>query len=199
MANDQLIRFYTGTGTDDRGRTIADVWRFSTDELEDVHDYIQWLFPLAERSAFNPAAPLVDAETARRFQSDAVLRKNLERSLELMLEFYDLAEPSDRLERRRPWLTPHNHNFLRLTRMLKSLSCSARAIAPPNCSRASRRPIASTRTSSARRRFSIGERPSYPEEGYSHPHPAPRTPHLAPHSYRSASTGSTRAARRAGM
>ena len=129
MANEKLLRFYSGEGTDDRDRTIADIWCYSHNELEGVHDYIQWLFPLAERSAFNPAAPLLDAETIQRFQEDDALRRNVERSLGVMLDFYGLALVGNRIvraktfaERSRNWLTPQNHNFLRLTRVLKSLS-----------------------------------------------------------------------------
>ena len=129
MANEKLLRFYSGEGTDDRDRTIADIWCYSHNELEGVHDYIQWLFPLAERSAFNPAAPLLDAETIQRFQEDDALRRNVERSLGVMLDFYGLALVGNRIvraktfaERSRNWLTPQNHNFLRLTRILKSLS-----------------------------------------------------------------------------
>ena len=129
MANDKLLQFYSGEGTDDRGRGIADIWCFSHAELESVHDYIQWLFPLAERSAFNPGAPLLDAETIRRFQEEDALRKNVERSLSLMLDFYGLSLVANRIvraktfaDRSRQWLTPQNHNFLRLTRVLKSLS-----------------------------------------------------------------------------
>ena len=129
MPNESLLRFYAGKGTDDRGRTIADIWGYSHEELEDVHDYIQWLFPLADASAFNPGAPLLDDETVARFRRDEVLRTNLERSLRVMLEFYGLAIAGQEIlrvpsfgERSRNWLTPGNHNFLRLTRMLKSLS-----------------------------------------------------------------------------
>src|SRR3954467_6467146 len=129
MPNEKLITFYEGTGTDDRGRRIDEIWRFSHEELESVHDYIQWLFPLMERSAFNPGAPLVDDDTIARFQEDAVLRDNLERSLRVMLDFYGLAIAGHEIlrvptfsARSRNWLTPHNHNFLRLTRILKSLS-----------------------------------------------------------------------------
>lgn len=129
MANDTLLRFYAGKGTDDRGRTIADIWAYSHDALESVHDYIQWLFPLADASAFNPGAPLLDDETIGRFRRDVTLRGNLERSLRVMLDFYGLAIAGQEIlrvpsfgERSRNWLTPGNHNFLRLTRILKSLS-----------------------------------------------------------------------------
>lgn len=113
MANDQLLQFYAGTGTDNRGRTIEDIWRFTPEELEDVHDYIQWLFPLTAPSAFNPDAPLLDDETIARFRADPVLRERVARSLDVMLAFYRGS---------REWLTPHNHNFLRLTRILTSLT-----------------------------------------------------------------------------
>jgi hypothetical protein len=129
MPNAKLITFYGGKGTDDRGRRIDEIWRFSHEELESVHDYIQWLFPLAERSVFNPGAPLLDDDTIAHFRDDATLRKNLERSLRVMLDFYGLAIAGHEIlrvptfgARSRNWLTPHNHNFLRLTRILKSLS-----------------------------------------------------------------------------
>ena len=129
MPNEKLIAFYRGTSGDDRGRRIDEIWSFSHEELEAVHDYIQWLFPLAERSAFNPGAPVLDEETIARFREDDVLRANLERSLRVMLDFYGLAIAGHEIlrvptfsARSRVWLTPHNHNFLRLTRILKSLS-----------------------------------------------------------------------------
>ena len=129
MANEKLLAFYRGKGTDDRGRRIDEIWSFSHEELESVHDYIQWLFPLAERSAFNPGAPLLDDETIARFRGDDAMRANLERSLRVMLDFYGLAIAGHEIlrvptfsARSRVWLTPHNHNFLRLTRILKSLT-----------------------------------------------------------------------------
>src|SRR3954463_3005118 len=128
MANERLLRFYEGAGTDDRGRRIDEIWRFTNDELETVHDYIQWLFPLAERSAFNHGAPLLDDETIDEFANNETLHRNVEHSLRVMLDFYGLAIAGAEIlrvptftERSRNWLRPGNHNFLRLTRMIKSL------------------------------------------------------------------------------
>ena len=45
-----LLRFYAGTGPDDRGRFLREIHQWPDDELEHTHDYIQWLFPLAERN-----------------------------------------------------------------------------------------------------------------------------------------------------
>lgn len=127
--NFTLVEFYAGRGKDAAGRRLEDVWRFSHAELEGNHDYIQWLFPLLERSAFNPYAPVLDAATIERFRSVEMLKQNLERSLAVMLDFYGLGIAGERIarsagfdERAANWLTPFNHNFLRLTRMLKSLS-----------------------------------------------------------------------------
>ena len=135
MTNDcsRLVAFYRGSGTDDRGRTIDHVLAFSLDRMEAVHDYIQWLFPLDVRSGVNPDAPLVDARCQDEFATDSVLRATLRRALERMLEFYGLllvqegdeapqvVRSPDFGRRAAVWLAPGNHNFLRLTRILKSL------------------------------------------------------------------------------
>ena len=50
----QLTDFYRGTGTDVEGRTLAEIWAYSDAELEGVHDFIQWLFPLREPAGSTP-------------------------------------------------------------------------------------------------------------------------------------------------
>ena len=128
-----LYAFYSGRGRDDQGRLFEEVLAFSVDELERTHDFIQWLFPLFERSGANPAAPVLDGATASALRSDPALRQQVQRSLQLMLRFYGLelttVQGAERIERsgtfnerRLIWLTPGNHNFLRLTRILKFLS-----------------------------------------------------------------------------
>jgi hypothetical protein len=127
------LEFYRGRGRDARGRTLDEILAWDFDTLEFTHDYIQWLFPLPEASAFNPEAPLLDATQIAAFRSGPTLKQRLLDSLRLMLRFYGLKdeERNDRsvLITRRPdfaarsenWLTPSNHNFLRLTRILRSL------------------------------------------------------------------------------
>src|SRR5215510_13222124 len=83
-----LLRFYRLEGPDARGRLLSEIWTWDAARLEDVHDYIQWLFPLGEPSAFNPDAPLVTAEVAQAFRHDSELQARLRRSLVLMLDFY---------------------------------------------------------------------------------------------------------------
>jgi len=78
----RLVAFYRGQGTDTEGRTLAEVWQWSDRRLEDVHDFIQWLFPLTEAGRFNPNAPLVTQEDIATFAGDEQLRTNLLRSFE---------------------------------------------------------------------------------------------------------------------
>jgi hypothetical protein len=124
----QLIRFYAGEGADHRGRTLQQILAWNSRELEYTHDYIQWLFPLTEPSRFNPDAPLLSAEDRVAFQQRPDLRSNLLRALKRMLEFYGYSfdesagQPELRaIGEQRQWLTPGNHNFLRITRILTSL------------------------------------------------------------------------------
>ena len=65
-----LIAFYRGLAPDSEGRTLADLWAFSDREMEDIHDFIQWMFPLREPSRFNPDAPLLTAADIAAFQAD---------------------------------------------------------------------------------------------------------------------------------
>ena len=139
-----LLAFYRGDAPDSRGRTLDQIWSWTDDRLEDVHDYIQWMFPLSVRSGANPAAPVLGPMTIQAFGSSEVLRERLERSLRVMLRFYGLEETrmagslhivrSERFgERARVWLSPGNHNHLRLTRIMTSLgelglSAQARAL-----------------------------------------------------------------------
>lgn len=126
--NHELLDFYRGTGRDARDRSIEDVWNFGMDRLEEVHDYIQWLFPTVTPSRFNPDAPLLDEETIAVFRADEDLQARLRQSLECMLHFYGLellgiviSRAANYRERQSEWQDPYNHNLLRLTRILDSL------------------------------------------------------------------------------
>ena len=128
-----LVPFYLGEQKDSEGRTIQEMWSWNFEELECAHDYIQWLFPLSERSAFNPDAPIVDEEVIQVFQSNPQLRQNLLRSLTVMLHFYGLqphesndgkivvSQSEDYPNRKREWVCIFDHNYLRITRILKCL------------------------------------------------------------------------------
>jgi hypothetical protein len=133
MSDDRVVSFYSGD-VDDSGRTLEEIWSWSDEELELVHDYIQWIFPTIQPSAVNPSAPLVTTDTARAFGASEELREAVRHSLNRMLMFYGLRWSTtpglmrveiDRgrfADRAANWLRPGNHNHLRLTRIMQSLS-----------------------------------------------------------------------------
>jgi Opioid growth factor receptor (OGFr) conserved region len=130
-ANSVLLDFYSGVGTDDRGHYLKEMLQWLDAQLEEVHDYIQWMFPLAERSGFNIHAPILTVSEISEFRSNPELRKNLKASFVRILGFYGLILSGSRPlivkralhfgEASRNWITPGNHNHLRITRILKSL------------------------------------------------------------------------------
>jgi hypothetical protein len=129
MKNSAIVQFYAGQGTDNAGRKIKDIWSFNNDELEDIHDYIQWLFPSPKPSRFQAAAPLLTDADIQAFRKDNVLQNNFRHSYLQILSFYGFCEKAgivdkapDFEERADNWLTPYNHNFMRITRILESLS-----------------------------------------------------------------------------
>ncbi|MGA7884498.1 MAG: opioid growth factor receptor-related protein [Acidobacteriaceae bacterium] len=125
--NSPLTAFYRDGARDDRGRTLAEILAWDDERLEAIHDFIQWLFPLPERSGANPSAPVLDRETTEAFQTTPAMRERLEQAFQRMLRFYGLrwnGTAVDRgenfRERAQNWLWPGNHNHLRLTRILRS-------------------------------------------------------------------------------
>ena len=127
--NQPIVDFYSGKTKDTCGRTLREIHAWDYNELETVHDYIQWLFPLSEPSQYNPRAPVLDAEQIAKFHTDNELRGQLLASFDKMLGFYGFIRNNQSIvrsnsweERSRNWLRPGNHNHLRLTRILKSLS-----------------------------------------------------------------------------
>lgn len=131
MPDTRILAFYSGAGPDSRGRLLREIQNWSDDKLERTHDYIQWLFPLDEPSGFNVEAPVLDANTIHEFGSRIELRRNFRVSFLRMLSFYGMellhshppkvVRAASFAERSRNWITPSNHNHLRITRILKSL------------------------------------------------------------------------------
>jgi Opioid growth factor receptor (OGFr) conserved region len=134
----RIVAFYESSAPDDRGRFLDDVLAFDDAHIESVHDFIQWLFPLPEPSGANPSAPVLDEDAIAAFHARPELRAALRRSLDRMLGFYGLGWSDDRIVKSASfpgcsgWLSPGNHNHLRLTRILRSL----RVLGEPRAARA---------------------------------------------------------------
>lgn len=101
--------FLRGTGRDGRGRLLADVLAFGDTRIEAVHDFIQWLFPLAEASRAVPGAPVLTPAEAAAIRDDPQACAGLQAGLERMARFYADTDG---------WLTGFDHNHLRITRII---------------------------------------------------------------------------------
>jgi hypothetical protein len=125
------LDFYRGAGTDSAGRRLDDMLAWSDENWEMWHDFIQWVFPLKQRSQFNADAPILTDEDVRAFCDDGQLQSRLQTSLARFLRFLGLSlvehdgqvsvEPGEDFERKRELWRHPNHNWLRVTRALLSL------------------------------------------------------------------------------
>ena len=86
-----ILNFYRLEAPDSEGRMLEDYWQWDNDTLEHVHDFIQWMFPLAESSAFNADAPLLTQDDKTAFRREPLLQSSMRRSLNLFLNFLGLA------------------------------------------------------------------------------------------------------------
>lgn len=123
----KITTFYQLAGTDSEGRTLEELWQMSDDELMHQHDVIQWLFPLDEESSFNPDAPVLTADDIKIFQKSDEMKSHLETSFHrfmkvvgVVYEDGSLRHASDVSDLTYVWLTS-NHNWLRFTRIIRSL------------------------------------------------------------------------------
>uniref|UniRef100_A0A8C1YUA0 Opioid growth factor receptor (OGFr) conserved domain-containing protein n=2 Tax=Cyprinus carpio TaxID=7962 RepID=A0A8C1YUA0_CYPCA len=104
-------------------------WLGEYDLLEDVHSYIQWLFPIQEPGV-NWRAHVLSKKEIKLFRKDKEVKTKLVQSYKLMLDFYGIClkdVSTGEVARASNWkdrfknLNRHTHNNLRITRILKCL------------------------------------------------------------------------------
>jgi hypothetical protein len=127
-----IIEFYRGVATDSEGRRLDEILAWDYIRLELIHDFIQWLFPIPEPSQFNDDAPVLTASQIQIFRADPSLREDLLRSTEKLLGFYGfqlVRQPRLKIQesdlfalREHVLYGGFNHNHLRVTRILRSLT-----------------------------------------------------------------------------
>ena len=111
-----------------------EIVRFTDDEIERYHDFIQWIFPTSQPSRFNGEAPTIDEHFVSMFHGNQCVLQNYCKSCRRYLHYMDFDCNGDGNIRvyhgDRPFYRLPYHNFLRMTRMLQSL----RETGHPQCS-----------------------------------------------------------------
>ena len=108
----KITEFLEGTGTDHQGRFITDIWKFDDREIEHNHDFIQWLFPLAEASRSIRNAPVLTVAQIEQIRASRPMQANIQRSVLRYKEFFASTTK---------WRSGYDHNHLRISRVIKSL------------------------------------------------------------------------------
>lgn len=117
-----IYQFLDGSIPDYKNRYLTEILKYSDQELEYEHDYIQVLFPLYEESVFNIHAHILTEYEEKMIKANIESRKGLNSALTRMIKFYKNNDH---------WMTDYNHNHLRITRIIKCVStllCEDRAI-----------------------------------------------------------------------
>ena len=107
-----ICKFLEGTAPDNQDRLFSDILSFDDQKIESVHDLIQWLFLLDEPSRANLNAPVLSETDTHEIRQSETARQNLSDSSEWYLKF---------LSRNFHWIRLHDHNHLRISRVIKSL------------------------------------------------------------------------------
>ena len=105
--------FLLGKEPDFRGRMIVDIWSYSDEEIESIHDFIQILFPLNKESQSVFNGHYLDTDyLIQNLKDDEQVKENILKSSEWFLSF---------LKRHDYWKRGYNHNQLRISRIIECL------------------------------------------------------------------------------
>lgn len=125
----EIAQFMVGEIPDRLGRYFNEILSYEHFWLEHDHKYIQVLFPIDEGTKFNKHAPLVTENVRKIFAVNADLKATHLKALDLMLAFWGLRRSGEIISVNLPlelskhvWLKPYDHNQLRLTRVIRSLT-----------------------------------------------------------------------------
>lgn len=123
------LSFYQNKFVPSGIESIERIFSWNDSKLEDCHCYIQWLFPMHDEvSSFNHNCKCITVEESKAIRENIVTSLRALCSLELMLHFMGFEiEPRDwtiklRNIDRIHFINSSRHNFLRITRMLKSMN-----------------------------------------------------------------------------
>ena len=108
----KILEFLEGKGTDAKGRSLDEIIDQDDEFWSHQHDFIQWLFPLNEKSLAVPKSPILANSEIRKIRESSGAQASINRNLERYKQF---------LRNNKKWHSRHDHNHLRITRVLKCL------------------------------------------------------------------------------
>jgi len=136
-AKSDILMFYYGEKIDKCRFVINQVLNFTDIEMEQNHDFIQWLFPTNEQSQFNLNAPLLTDSDTTVFKTNINVKNTVAQAIDRFMYFlgFNAIYPDeintkvlDNLIIYEPttyateiMLNEFNHNHMRITRMIKFL------------------------------------------------------------------------------
>lgn len=109
---------------------ILNNWWGDYKKLENHHGYIQWLFPTRDCS-YNKDCQSLQLHEVDKIKADSMATSRFLKAYDMMLDFYGIRLISPKrgtLDRAEHWpernsiLQDEIHNYLRITRMLKSMA-----------------------------------------------------------------------------
>ena len=107
-----IVYFLEGKIRDYEERYLRDIWSFDDTKIENIHNFIQWIFPLDQISKYVPSSPVLIDEEILEIKQSRAAKENLILSKQWFYGF---------LERTSKWELEKNHNHVRISRMIKSL------------------------------------------------------------------------------
>lgn len=131
----KILDFFSFSSPDSKGRYFEDYLDLSFKEMEECHDYIQWMFPTNQPSQCNPNSPVLTKEDIQSFRKCPYLQHRLRMFFLQWLSFsgikyYHRGMSMTMIDANAlknvfvPRLTSYgtlNHNWLRITRVLTCL------------------------------------------------------------------------------
>ena len=108
-----FFKFLRNEQPDFKGRFLNDIWKYTDEEIEYNHDFIQLIFPLNKpsKAVFNNLY-LKSIEEIDMLKHDHLVQKNIIESRNWFINF---------LKNNNQWKSYSDHNQLRITRVIECL------------------------------------------------------------------------------
>lgn len=115
-----ITEYFANGGLDHQFRTPKDILKWDDNRWEATHDFIQWAFPLHEKSYHNINSPVLTPDDIEFLRNSAEAKANMIAIYDRFNRFLGLGNHEDK-NRQKWWAHIGNHNLLRITRAIRSL------------------------------------------------------------------------------